>query len=129
MKDARIEILRRLCQTDLALAEAILRTTGFKQHQPTLDNFKGQQIALQKVLAALDSQPVVLYTRGELLSWYTDARSDGWLCSPALPNGDNWEHAILQKQGYVAEINMMCGTLTIWRPDKSEIESPISYGI
>ena len=92
-----------------------------------VDIHLGSMMMLQKVLALLDNVPSAWYSKSDLLQWYVNARSEGWDCEAYQPEGDHWKHAILTKNGYVAEIDIPGGTLIVYRPDRTQVDQPTPY--
>lgn len=122
--------IRTILLQEIARAEAVVKTASDSRkrgHQPTLNNFEGQLLALKKIEAWLDSPLVLRYNRGELLEWYVNARTDGWKCQSAMPNSDYWEHAYLKRGKLKAEIDIPGGTLIVWDKDNNEIQKVMPY--
>jgi hypothetical protein len=97
------------------------------KHAPTTDVYRGLTLGLQKVQCLLDDMPSPRYHEGDLLEWYVIARTAGWQCDAFMPTGDRWEHALLTKNGNIAQIDVPGGTLVVYRRDRSLVHEPIPY--
>ena len=122
--------IRAILEIELARAEAVVEASSHKNkkaHQPTVDIHRGMVLAIEKVLAVLDKPTLPTHNEGELLEWYVLARVDGWQCKAPMSQGDHWKQALLTRQRFVAEIDIPRGTLSVWTPNKTQIENPIPY--
>lgn len=118
------EKIRRLCEIELGRAEYVIANS---KHQPTVEYYRGIYSICQNLLNLLDGVQPSRYDEGDLLEWYVAARTAGWHCETFTPTGDHWEHAILTKNGNVAQIDIPGGTLIVVRKDRSIVHEPIPY--
>lgn len=87
-------------------------STGTKKaHGPTVDYFQGQVDLIRKILHQAGEEQ---QSRGDVLEWYCSARADGWSCEPYMPDDDLWERALLKREKWVAEVDLVVGHVTLW---------------
>ena len=116
-------LLSELARAEFIISEAEKGT--HKAHGPTTEYFRGQRDLIAKVLH-LAGHEVTRQSRGDVLAWYCSARADGWECESFTPEGDYWEHAILTKDNWVAEVDIVRGRVILWLKD-SELEPKFPY--
>jgi hypothetical protein len=117
-----------LLLTELALAEFVVSEAEkgtHKAHGPTTEYFRGQRDLIAKVLAYTGGK-TSHQSRGDVLAWYVAARSDGWECESFTPEGDYWEHAILTKEKWVAEVDIVRGRAILLHND-TELQPTFPY--
>lgn len=117
-----------LLLTELARAEFIVSEAEkgtHKAHGPTTEYFRGQRDLIAKVLH-LVGREVGTQSRGDVLAWYCSARADEWQCESFTPEGDHWEHAILTREKYVVEVDIVRGRAILWLND-TELQLKFPY--
>jgi len=123
-----IQAVKGLLLAELARAEFVIEhaeNSKKKAHQPTVEYFRGQRDLIAKVLHYA-RQAVQKQNRDDVLAWYVAARSDGWECESFFPSDDHWEHAILTREKYVADVDIVLGYLVLWL-DHKELKPKFPY--
>jgi hypothetical protein len=124
------QTVKGLLLTELARAEFVVADANSgnkKAHGPTVDYFKGQADLIRRVLH-FAGEEVTQQNRADILEWYVAARSDGWECESFVPDGDHWEHAILMKENWMAEVDMVRGRCILWHHSSEvQLKAPYSW--
>lgn len=122
------QMVKELLQAELVRAEFVVtdaNSNNKKPHGPTVDYFRGQIDLIRKVLH-FAGEEVEVQNRADILEWYVAARSDGWQCESFTPEGDHWDHAILVKEKYLAEVDIVRGRAILWHHG-NEIQLQVPY--